>query len=220
MPAGLRGVMRAAYTSTSSRRCVKSWRMWPRRPRISSVGPGEPCLGFASVRTRLRWRNEIADCVSGGALVRPAASSSNVGQPHRPASRPVEGRRRSRYERPERRIAPTAWTMRCALRGVRMGSSFWRFVARAWHHFATGHWSHCGLRGVQIRAPSSMSDWLKSPACLRSRKRSASAHNSLCEVGALIGSSMRNRRARTRLMLPSTVAIGSLPAMLAMAAAV
>src|SRR5271170_303671 len=43
----------------------------------------------------------------------------------------------------------------------RFGNSSTRFFLNAPQSFFTGQIKHCGFRGVQISAPSSISDWLR-----------------------------------------------------------
>ena len=113
-----------------------------------------------------------------------------------------EDRRQSAY--PESRI--TLFT-----RGVVLCSP------RVLQNWVIGQARHCGLRGRHTVAPNSIMAWLKSPGVARSTRRAASSPT-LGECAA--SASQPAKRQSTRSTLPSTTAMGSLYAMLAMAAAV
>lgn len=50
-----------------------------------------------------------------------------------------------------------------AFLGFGMGSSWVRLVCLAMHTFSRGQVLHCGFRGVQMVAPSSIRAWFQSP---------------------------------------------------------
>lgn len=120
--------------------------------------------------------------------------------------------------RPPRRINPhrlsTAITVgRARFTGKSSGTG-------AAQNSATGHTAHCGERGVQMSAPSSMSAALNSPAPRRGWSASARFHTRAAPAVPSTASRTSNSRATTRAMFASTMGVATSKAKVATAPAV
>ena len=155
-------------------------------------------------------RNSRASARSGVSPVRifPPGNSQS------PPSKPSSFRRATSMRSPLRQTpTATSWCGTFFLR-VRAGIRFTFPSAYARQKFRTGHLGHRGARGVQIRWPSSIMPWLKSPG----RRPMASSRNFRKFAG--VGRGFPKSRATTRRTFPSTTGRGSSNVMLAIAAAV
>ena len=118
----------------------------PEQP--TSVGSDHSCWNMSGLIP-------LADCYLGWHQFPRSEIPTNARSRRRQAAGGPGNVRFARRRRPTKRRAVAASRL------PRLGNSSTRFSRKATQSFLTGQIRHCGLRGVQTSAPSSMSDWFK-----------------------------------------------------------